>query len=68
MNTYGICREKKQNSRSICQSFPQEFKFGEFYVFFSQRTAKKCSKMKNASAWYAERAKILLFVIKYANL
>ena len=36
-----------------------------FYVIERTRTSSKCQKMKNARA---KRAKILFFIVKYANL
>ena len=36
-----------------------------FYVVERTRTSTKCQKMKNA---HAKRAKILFFIVKYANL
>ena len=39
-----------------------------FDVVFLQTTAKKWTKMKNARAERAERAKLLFLPTKYANL
>ena len=36
-----------------------------FQVVYWQRTAAKCAKLKNARA---TRAKLLVFIVKYANL
>ena len=39
-----------------------------FHVIERTRTSSKCQKVKNARAKRAKRAKILFFIVKYANL
>ena len=39
-----------------------------FHVVERTRTSSKCQKMTNARAKHAKRAKILFFIVKYANL
>ena len=49
-------------SSSVTSTEPQN---KSFHVVDRTRTAAKCTKMKNARA---KRAKLLIFIVKYANL
>ena len=58
----------KKTKLNICDhmlSSSTQLQNRSFYVIERTRTSSKCQKMKNARA---KRAKILFFIVKYANL
>ena len=56
---------KKQNNMSSSHDLHATTKQVISSRFFFKRTAAKCAKLKNARA---TRAKLLVFIVKYANL
>ena len=57
--------DNKTNLNICHQMSSTKLQNSSFHVVERTRTSSKCQKMKNARA---KRAKILLFVVKYANL
>ena len=58
----------KKTKLNICHHMPTsstQLQNRSFHVVERARTSSKCQKMKNARA---KRAKILFFIVKYANL
>ena len=58
----------KKTKLNICHhtlALSTQLQNGSFHVVERTRTSTKCQKMKNARA---KRAKILFFILKYANL
>ena len=58
----------KKTKLNICQHVPTsstQLQNRSFHVVERTRTSSKCKKMKSARA---KRAKILFFIVKYANL
>ena len=53
------------SSRSIPAPLTPQLQNRSFHVVERTRTSSKCQKMKNARA---KRAKLLFFIVKYANL
>ena len=59
---------RKKTKLNMCQHMltsSTQLKNRSFHVVERTRTSSKCQKMKNA---HAKRAKILFFIVKYANL
>ena len=60
--------ERKETKLKICHHMltsSTQLQNRAFHVVERTRTSSKCQKMKNARA---KRAKILFFIVKYANL
>ena len=61
---FGLKKSKLNICRHMLTSFTQ-LQNRSFHVVEGTRTSTKCQKVKNARA---KRAKILFFIVKYANL
>ena len=61
----GHKKTKLNNCHHIMLSSSTQLQNRSFHVEERTRTSSKCQKMKNARA---KRAKILFFIVKYANL
>ena len=62
------CLRHKKTKINICDHMltsSTQLQNSSFYIVERTRTSSKCQKMKNARA---KRAKILFFIVKYANL
>ena len=55
----------EEKIENLSSRYPQNWKNRWFHVVERMTTSSKCSKMKNARA---KRAKLLFFIVKYANL
>ena len=59
------CLGQKKTKLNICHHMLTQLQNRSFHVVERTRTSSKCQKMKYARA---KRAKILFFLVKYANL